>query len=103
MKCKSNQVRSVDSAKEYKKKLYKSNTTQEHIYGTKKRNKSKMCNGIKSAKQYDVQKTVYWDLINSNMNKRDEQEGCADGLYRVCTQSSNTGDENMDVLQLTIL
>ncbi len=33
-----------------------------------------MCNGIKSAKQYDVQKTVYWDLINSNMNKRDVQE-----------------------------
>ncbi len=42
-------------------------------------------------------------LINSNMNKRDVQEGCANGLYRVCTQSSNTGDENMDVLQLTIL
>ncbi len=40
----------------------------------KKRNKSKMCNGIKSAQQYDVQKTVYWDLINSNMNKRDVQE-----------------------------
>ncbi len=48
-------------------------------------------------------KTVYWDLINSNMNKRDVQEGCANGLYRICTQSSNTGDENMDVLQLTIL
>ncbi len=48
-------------------------------------------------------KTVYWGLINSNMNKRDVQEGCANGLYRVCTQSSNTGDENMDVLQLTIL
>ncbi len=28
-----------------------SNTTQEHIYDKKKRNKSKMCNGIKSAKQ----------------------------------------------------
>ncbi len=38
-----------------------------------------------------MQKTVYWDLINSNMNKRDVQEGCAHGLYRVCTQSSNTG------------
>ncbi len=48
-------------------------------------------------------KTVYWDLINSNMKKRDVQEGCANGLYRVCTQSSNTGDENMNVLQLTIL
>ncbi len=48
-----------------------------------------MCNGIKSAKQWDVQKTVYWGLINSNMNKRDVQEGCANGLYWVCTQSSN--------------
>ncbi len=42
-----------------------------------------------------MQKTVYWDLININMNKRDVPEGCANGLYRVCTQSSNTGDENM--------
>ncbi len=45
-------------------------------------------------------KTVYWDLINSNMNRRDVQEGCADGLYRVCSHSSNTDDENMNVLQL---
>ncbi len=29
-------------------------------------------------------KTVYWDLRNNNMN-RDVQEGCANGLYRVCT------------------
>ncbi len=29
-------------------------------------------------------KTVYWDFINSNMN-RDVQEGCANGLYRVYT------------------
>ncbi len=36
-------------------------------------------------------KTVYWDLINSNMNKRDVQEGCANGLYRVCTQSREYG------------
>ncbi len=53
----------------------------------KKRNKSKMCNGIKSAKQLDVQnnkmckKTVFWDLINSNMNMnmngRDVQTGCS--------------------------
>ncbi len=48
-------------------------------------------------------KKLYWGLINSNMNKRDVQEGCANGLYRLCTQSSNTCDENMDVLQLTIL
>ncbi len=44
-------------------------------------------------------KTVYWDLINSNMN-RDVQEGCANGLDRVCTHSSNSDDENMNVLQL---
>ncbi len=49
-----------------------------------------MCNRIKSAKQIRCAKTVYWDLINSNMNKRDVQEGCANGLYRVCTHSSNT-------------
>ncbi len=47
-------------------------------------------------------KIVYWDLIHSNMNKRDVQEGCANGLYRVCTHSSNTDDENMNVLQLTM-
>ncbi len=59
-----------------------------------------MCNRIKSAKQIRCAKTVYWDFINSNMNKRDVQEGCANGLYRVCTHSSNTDDENMNVLQL---
>ncbi len=41
-------------------------------------------------------KNSIWDLINSNMNKRDVQTG----LYRVFTHSSNTGDENMNVLQL---
>ncbi len=51
-------------------------------------------------KQQDVQKktirctkkekkTVYWDLINSNVNKRDVQTGCS--WY--CTWSSN--DENV--------
>ncbi len=59
-----------------------------------------MCNRIKSAKQIRCAKTVYWDLIKSNMNKRDVQEGCANGLYRVCTHSSNTDNENMNVLQL---
>ncbi len=48
---------------------------------------NKMCN------------TVYWDLINSNMN-RDVQEECANRLYWVCTHSNNTDDENMNVLQL---
>ncbi len=59
-----------------------------------------MCNRIKSAKQIRCAKTVYWDLINSNMNRRDVQEGCVNGFYRVCTHSSNTEDENMNVLQL---
>ncbi len=31
-----------------------------------------------------MQKTVYWDLINSNMNKRDVQTGCSG----VCTQAA---------------
>ncbi len=56
-----------------------------------------MCNRIKSAKQISCAKPVYWDLIISNMNKRDVQEGCANGLYRVCTHSSNTDDENRNV------
>ncbi len=43
-------------------------------------------------------KTVYWDLINSNMNRRDVQTGCSGYVHK-----KNTGDENMDVLQLTIL
>ncbi len=47
-------------------------------------------------------KTVYWDLINSNMN-RDVQEGCANGLYRVCTHSSNTDDGNSDCYTVNIL
>ncbi len=34
-----------------------------------------MCNRITSAKQIRCAKTVYWDLINSNMNKRDVQTG----------------------------
>ncbi len=51
-----------------------------------------MCNTIKFAIQYTV------DLINNNIN-RDVQEGCANRLYRVCTHSSNTDYENMNVLQ----
>ncbi len=59
-----------------------------------------MCNRINSAKQIRCAKTVYWDLINSNMNRKDVQEGCANGLYRVCTHNSNMDDENINVLQL---
>ncbi len=33
---------------------------------------------------------------------RDVQEECANGLYRVYTHSSNTDDENMNVLQLIL-
>ncbi len=44
--------------------------------GKKREIESKMCNRIKSAKQIRCAKTVNWDLINSNMNKRDVQTGC---------------------------
>ncbi len=69
-------------------------TTQEHIYGNKKRNKSKNVQWNKKCKTIRCAKN---SILGLNMNKRDVQEGCANGLYRVCTQSSNTGDENMDV------
>ncbi len=36
----------------------------------KKNNNNKMC---KNNKMYKKRKTVYWDLINSNVNKRDVQ------------------------------
>ncbi len=40
-----------------------------------------------------MQKTVYWDLINCNMNmnmnRRDVQTGCSGYVHK------NTGDENM--------
>ncbi len=41
-----------------------------------------------------MQKTVYWDLINSNMNmnRRDVQTGCTGYVHK-----KNTGDENMYV------
>ncbi len=79
-----NQIRSAQWTVQKNKNKNNIKVTQhKSIYMV--RNKSKMCNGIKSAK------TVYCDLINSNMNKRD----VANGLYRVCTHSSNTGDENM--------
>ncbi len=83
-----------------KNKNYIKVTQHKSIYiGQKREIKSKMCNRIKSAKQIRCAKTVYWDLINSNMNKRDVQEGCANG-YQVYTHSSNTDDEYMNVLQL---
>ncbi len=96
-----NQIRSAQwTVQKNKNKNNIEVTHHKSIYIGKKREiKSKMCNRIKSATQIRCAKTVYWDL-NSNMNKRDVQEGCANGLYRVCTHSSNTDDENMNVLQL---
>ncbi len=29
-----------------------------------------------------MQKTVYWDLINSNVNKRDVQTGCSGYVHK---------------------
>ncbi len=61
-----------------------------------------MCNRIKKCKTNKMFKTNKMckkqyteDLINSNMN-RDVQEGCANGLYRVYTCSSNTDDGNSE-------
>ncbi len=39
-----------------------------------------MCSRIKSAKQIRCAKTVYWDIINSNMN-RDVQTGCTGYIH----------------------
>ncbi len=68
----------MDSAKN--KKLYKSNTTQEHIYIGKKEIKSKMCSRIKKVQNSKMCKTSrmcknsIWDLINSTINRRDERD-----------------------------
>ncbi len=43
-------------------------------------------------------KTVYWDLINSDMNRRDVQTG-----YSGYVHKKKTGDESMDVFPVTIL
>ncbi len=96
MKC--NRIRSAQwTVQNNKNTNYISDITQRHTYGKKRRNKSKMCNEIKKKcktircaknnkmckRQQDVQKTtrcaktVYWDLINSNVNKRDVQTGCS--------------------------
>ncbi len=84
MKC--NQIRSAQWTVQ-KNELYKSNTTQEHIYGKKKDirvkcaiqkvQNSKMCKPIGCAK-----KTVYWDLINSDMNRRDVQTGYSGYVHK---------------------
>ncbi len=52
-----------------------------------------MCNELKCA----IQSTV--GLININIT-RDEQDECANRLYRVCTHSSNADDGEWWVLQL---
>ncbi len=49
-------------------------------------------------KTIDVQKTVYWDLINSNMNKRDVQTGCSGYLHKAAIRVMR-----IYILQLTIL
>ncbi len=41
-------------------------------------------------------KNSIWDLINSNINKRDERD-VQTGLYLECKHSSNTDDENMNM------
>ncbi len=57
-----------------------------------------MCKPIGCAKNNRMfKKTVYWDLINSDMNKRDVQTGYSGYVDK------NTGDESMDVFSVTIL
>ncbi len=44
---------------------------------------NKKCKTIRCAK------TVYWDLINSNMNKRDVQTGCTGYVHIAAIHSNN--------------
>ncbi len=55
-----------------------------------------MCKTIGCEKQ-KTKKTVYWDLINSDMNRRDVQTGYSGYVHK------KTGDESMDVFPVTIL
>ncbi len=51
---------------------------------------------VRCAKTSKMCKNSIWDLINSNINKRDERV-VQTGLYWECKHSSNTDDENMNV------
>ncbi len=81
MKC--NQIRSAQWTvqKNKKQELYKSNTTQEHIYGKKKEIRVK-CAIQKVQNNRMCKKTVYWDLINSDMNRRDVQTGYSGYVHK---------------------
>ncbi len=46
-------------------------------------------------------KTVYWDLINSDMNRRDVQTGYSGYVKK--KKKKKTGYESMDVFSVTIL
>ncbi len=50
------------------------------------------------AKNEKKTKTVYWDLINSNVNKRDVQTGCSGYVHKAAIRVVR-----IYVLQLTIL
>ncbi len=47
-------------------------------------------------------KNSIWDLINSNINKRDERDVQTGCTGYVCTHSSNRHDENMNVFFLNV-
>ncbi len=65
-----NQIRSAQWTVQKNKNKNNIKVTQhKSIYIGKK--KSKMCNRIQSSNQIRCAKTVYWDLINITMNKRD--------------------------------
>ncbi len=51
---------------------------------------------VRYAKTSKMCKNSIWDLINSNINKRDERD-VQTGLYWECKHSSNTDDEIMNM------
>ncbi len=66
MKCRSNQVRSVDSAKN---KNYIKVTPHKSIYIYMLKKKSKMCNRIKKSAKQDVQKQVRCEIKHVCLSK----------------------------------
>ncbi len=42
---------------------------------------NEMCKTI-DVQKTKIKKTVYWDLINSNVNKRDVQTGCSGYVHK---------------------
>ncbi len=58
-------------------KMCKKDVQKKTTRCAKKMCKKKQQDVQKNNKMYKKEKTVYWDLINSNVNKRDVQTGCS--------------------------